>query len=104
MVLFHELNHTDLGMDISGGSQNHRKITMVHILHPQFLQTTNRFQEFIALQYVYFYEGKYENLPTARLKRQYRNISSRFNAYYKSNSPDEKYYTLESVYNNPDSN
>ncbi|MCL6220602.1 RHS repeat domain-containing protein [Zunongwangia pacifica] len=104
MVLFHELNHTDLGMDISGGAQNHRKITMAHMLHPQFSQTTNRFQEFIAFQYISMYEGKYENLPTARLKRQYRNISSRFNAYYKSNSPDEKYYTLESVYNNPDSN
>lgn len=66
-ILSHEINHTQLGLNVSGGNKNHRQSAIDEMRHPQFSQTTERFQLCNALQYGCSYRGNPQNLPTIKL-------------------------------------
>jgi hypothetical protein len=95
VILSHEINHTQLGLNLSGGDKNHRQISMDQMLHPQFAKTTERFQQYNALQYGYKYGGDPKNLPTIKLQKQFSRIYPRFQEYYY----DKGFKSLRDVYN-----
>jgi hypothetical protein len=48
-MLAPKTNYTQLGLNLSGSIKNHKRIAMDQMLHSQFSQTTECFQQYNAL-------------------------------------------------------
>jgi RHS repeat-associated protein len=94
IINFHEINHSDCGLNLSGSYADHRTLAMGQMMHPQHSTTTERFQQFNALIYVLRYKGNRNDLPTVRLKNQFDKLNSRYKKWYKN-----EIQNTEDVYN-----
>lgn len=83
VILSHEVNHTDCGLNLGGDHRSHRAIVMAQMSHPQFQKTTARFQQYVAFSYVVNHKGSWQDLPSPQLMNQAIKL---YNRYYQKPS------------------